>query len=94
MPKPTTTQAAYDVALRGLDHLLTIRHPIPHEISVIGWEIHGMDRLLFALGQDAASGALCKLGDQLHNLASLRMDDYHPHLATLKSELLEEATHV
>ena len=93
MSKPTATQAAYDVALRSLDHLLAIHLPIPHEISVIGWEIHGMDRLLFALGEDAASGALCKLGDQLHNLASLRMDDYHPRLATMKAELLEEATH-
>ena len=44
MSEVTTTQAAYEVARRGLYHLLGIK-PVAHEISVIASEIHGVELL-------------------------------------------------
>lgn len=90
MSKPTITQAARGVALRVMDHLLTIHDPLPHELDAAAWQIHGMERLLLAMGEDAAD--LCQVSDALSRLATEPRDGYHPALALLRSRM--EATHV
>ena len=84
MSEVTTTQAAYEVARRGLYHLLGIK-PVAHEISVIASEIHGMELLLLAMGEDAAP--LASLSDELASLATQEMSDYHPHLRRMLNRL-------
>ncbi len=64
MSEVTTTQAAYEVARRGLYHLLGIK-PVAHEISVIASEIHGVELLLIALGDEAAAINMAMYKDEL-----------------------------
>ena len=86
MSEVTTTQAAYEVARRGLYHLLGIK-PVAHEISVIASEIHGVELLLIALGDEAAAAPLASLSDELASLATQEMSDYHPYLRRMLNRL-------
>ena len=89
MSKPTPSQAARGVALRVMDHLLTIRDPLPHELTAAAWQLHGMERLLLAMGEDAP--ALAQVSDALSRLSNEPRDGYGQALARLRNDL--EAAH-